>query len=94
MEVRLTAEQQSFVRQAIQSGRLRDEGEAVEEAMRLWAERERRRMEILAAVEGAEASLARGEGRTVTTRPQAKDLVGDIRRRGIARLSGATPPDE
>lgn len=63
MEVLLTADQRAFVRQAIDSGRLAREEDAVKEALTLWEERERNRAEILAAVDEAEAYLARGEAR-------------------------------
>jgi len=86
MEVQLTPDQKAFVRQAIESGRLEREEDAVKEALSLWEERERRRLEILVAVDHAEASLARGEGRSVTTPEETKQLVDDIKRRGIARL--------
>lgn len=65
MEVQLTPDQRAFVRQAIQSGRLHREEDAVQEALALWEERERIRAEILVPVDEAEASLARGEGRIV-----------------------------
>lgn len=65
MNVELTPDQKAFVRQAIESGRFTREEEAVQEAMALWEERERRRLEILAMVDEAEASLARGEGREI-----------------------------
>lgn len=41
MEVRLTPDQEAFVRQAIESGRLPRAEDAVEEALSLWEERER-----------------------------------------------------
>ena len=50
MEVQLTPDQKAFVRQAIESGRLEREEDAVAQALCLWEERERRRSEILAAV--------------------------------------------
>jgi hypothetical protein len=53
----------------------------------LWEERERRRLEILAAVELSKASLSRGEGRIVTTREESGQLVSDVARRGMARLA-------
>jgi len=65
MEVQLTPDQDAFIRQAIETGRLHRKEDAVQEAMSLWDERERRRLEILVAVDQAEASLARGEGRTL-----------------------------
>lgn len=51
----------------------------------LWEERERRRLEILTAVDNAEASLARGEGRVVTTYAEAVQLASNVERRGLAR---------
>jgi Arc/MetJ-type ribon-helix-helix transcriptional regulator len=92
MEVHLTPEQKTFARKAIESGRLQGEEDAVKEALAMWEERERRKLEILVAVEKAQASLARGEGRTVTTLEQAKDLAEDVKRRGLGRLKGEQKP--
>jgi Arc/MetJ-type ribon-helix-helix transcriptional regulator len=92
MEVHLTADQEAFVRQAIEAGRLQRTEEAVQEAMALWEERERRRTEILAAVDRAEASFARGEGRTVATHEDVTRLVADVKRRGVARLAAEQNP--
>ena len=92
MEVQLTPDQKAFVREAIESGRLQHEEEAVKEALRLWAERERRRLEILFAVDKAEASLARGEGRGVTTAEEARQLAADVKRRGLERLKAEQHP--
>jgi len=94
MEVRLTANQEAFIRQAIETGRLHHEEDAVEEAMLLWEERERRRLEILASVDKAEASLARGEGRRITTYEEVAQLAGDVKRRGMARLAADISSDE
>lgn len=84
MQVQLTPDQKAFVRQAIESGRLQREEDAVREALSLWEERERRRAEILAAVDEAELSLARGEGRTIRSAREAKSLVQAVARRGTA----------
>jgi len=87
MEVVLTQDQEAFIRQAIETGRLHRKEEAVQEAMSLWEERERRRLEILVAVDRAEASLARGEGRRITTHEDVTRLAADIEGRGMARLA-------
>lgn len=87
MEVQLTDDQKAFVRQAIQSGRYSGEEEALRDALALWEGRERRRAEILAAVDQAEASYARGEGRRITTREESAQIADDIKRRGLARLN-------
>jgi Arc/MetJ-type ribon-helix-helix transcriptional regulator len=87
MEVQLTPDQKAFIRQAIESGRLLSEEDAVKQAMSLWEKRERTRAEILAAVDEAEASLARGEGRRITTHEEVEQLAADVKRRGRARLA-------
>jgi Arc/MetJ-type ribon-helix-helix transcriptional regulator len=60
MEVHPTPDQQAFIRRAIESGRLHHEEDAVREALSLWEERERTRMEILGALDDAEADLGAG----------------------------------
>ncbi len=92
MEVHLTPDQEAFVRQAIESGRLLREEDAVKEALSLWEERERRRLEILVAVDRAESSLARGEGLRITTHEEVTQLAEDIKRRGMARLESEQKP--
>ena len=88
----VTAEQQALVSDAIASGRLQRPEDAMQQAPLLWEARERRRLEILAAVELSQTALARGEGRTVTTREESDRLVGDITRRGMARLAAEQQP--
>jgi Arc/MetJ-type ribon-helix-helix transcriptional regulator len=90
MEVHLTPDQKTFVRQAIEGGRLLREEDAVKEALSLWEERERTRAEFLAAVDEAEASLARDEGRIIT-QESMRELAGEVKRRGRARLAAERP---
>jgi Arc/MetJ-type ribon-helix-helix transcriptional regulator len=85
MEYRLTAEQQAFARLAIKTGRLRSEEEAIQEALVLWEERERGRVELLATLDDARASLARGDGRAIT-QDSMRELAAEVRDRGRARL--------
>jgi Arc/MetJ-type ribon-helix-helix transcriptional regulator len=66
MQIDLTPEQQDFVRQAIESGRFERPEDAVQAAMTLWVDRERRRAEILTAVDIAKASIRRGESIEIT----------------------------
>ena len=86
MEVQLTPDQKAFARQAIETGRLQHEEDAVKEALSLWEERERTRAEILSAVDEAEVSLARGEGRTIT-QESMRELADQVKQRGRARLA-------
>ncbi len=88
MEVELTSDQRAFARHAIETGRLRSEDDAVEEAFALWEERERRRIEFCATIDDARASLARGEGRPITPESMRK-LSTEVRERGRTRPLGA-----
>jgi Arc/MetJ-type ribon-helix-helix transcriptional regulator len=91
VDVRLTPDQDAFIREAIATGRFHREEDAVQEAMLLWEERERR-LEILTAVDKAEASLARGEGRRITTHEDVIQLAEDVKRRGMTRLAAEQNP--
>jgi putative addiction module CopG family antidote len=86
MKIDLTPEQQDFVRQAVESGRFECAEDAVQAALKLWPERERRRAEILAAVDAARASIARGEGIEITPESM-RALAEDINRRGRERAA-------
>lgn len=92
MNVQLTADQQAFVQKAIESGRFTREEEAVQEALALCEERERRRLEIVAMIDEADASLARGEGREFTkeSTPALVEEVKQRLRRRIAAERSAT----
>jgi putative addiction module CopG family antidote len=85
MNVDLTPDQRAFARRAIETGRFSREEEAVQEALLLWEERERRRVELLAALDEADASLARGEGRVITPESM-RTLAADVKQRGRRRL--------
>ena len=90
MNVELTPDQRAFVQKAIESGRFSREEEAVQEALSLWEDRERRRLEIVAMIDEAEASLARGEGREFTketTQALADEIKERLRRRIAAERS-------
>ena len=85
MEVDLTADQREFIRQPTETGRFHRAEDAAREALLLWEERERRRAEILAAVDTAETSIARGEGRAVT-QESTRELADEVKQRGRLRL--------
>ena len=92
MNVELTPDQRAFVQKAIESGRFTREEEAVQEALALWEERERRPLEIVAMIDDADASLARGEGREFTkeSTPALVDEIKQRLRRRIAAERSAT----
>ena len=88
--MRLTPDQEAFIQHAIETGRFNRVEDAVREALSLWEERERRRAEILAAVDVAGASLARGEGRSITEQSM-RELAGEVKKRGRARIANERP---
>ena len=87
MNVQLTPDQQAFIREGMESGRYLQEEDALRDALSMWEKRERRRAEILAAVDEADASISRGEGRIIRTREDLSQLGEDVKRRGLARLT-------
>ena len=89
MNVQLTAEQDSFLRRAVESGRFARTQDALREALDAWVERERRRDEWLAAIDEGEAAVASGD--IVELRAgSAKSLANDIIGRGLAALRDET----
>ena len=86
MNVDLTPDQRAFIRRAIDSGRFRREEEAVQEALSIWEERERRRAEILASLDETDASLGSGEGRPIT-QESMQTLAEEVKARGRSRLA-------
>ena len=90
MNVDLTPDQRAFVQRAIESGRFNHEEEAVQEALALWEERERRRLEILAALDEADAALARGEGIPITEESM-KALAEETKQRLRRRIAAERP---
>jgi Arc/MetJ-type ribon-helix-helix transcriptional regulator len=90
MDVQLTPDQKAFARRAIESGRLHSEQDAVQEALALWEERERQRVEFLLTLSDARASLARGEGRVITEESM-RQLASEVKERGRSRLLADLP---
>jgi putative addiction module CopG family antidote len=88
MQIELTAEADEFIRRSIATGRHRHAEDVVREALELWIERERRREELLAELDIAEAELARGEGIELT-KESMRELFEDAKRRGRARHAAA-----
>jgi putative addiction module CopG family antidote len=86
MRIELTDEEDEFIRRAIATGRHRRPEEAVREALELWIERERQREELLAALDEAEASVARGDVRIMPA-GSARELAEEVHQRGMARLA-------
>jgi antitoxin ParD1/3/4 len=60
MEVQLTPDQEAFIRKVVASGRYPSVEDAVRDAMARWEEGERARLELLVALDEAEADLEAG----------------------------------
>lgn len=86
MDVHLTPDQEAFIREAVDAGRFQRAEDAVEEALSLWEERERKRIEFLATLDDAKASLVRGEGRVITTESM-RALAEEVKQRGRFRFT-------
>lgn len=91
MEVRLTPDQEAFIRQGIETGRFHRAEDAVAEALSIWEERERKRAEFLATLDDAKSSLARDEGRVITQQ-SVRELAEEVKERGRARLDSEESP--
>jgi putative addiction module CopG family antidote len=79
MQFTPTPDQESFIRQAIASGRYRTPEDAVRDAMARWEESERARAELLAAFDEAEADLEAGHY-TDCTDAMLPQLADDLKR--------------
>ncbi|HEY2975883.1 MAG TPA: type II toxin-antitoxin system ParD family antitoxin [Pyrinomonadaceae bacterium] len=86
MEVELTPDQKAFIKHAIKTGRFQHERDAVREALSLWEERERRRLEFLESLDDARSSITLGKGRVITEQSMC-DLAEEVKERGRRRLT-------
>lgn len=86
MQIQLSPEQRSFVEMGIQQGRFRDPEEAMQEALSLWIERERVRLELLAEIEAGDDS-PRENDTVLDTDEEIADFLTDVEQRGLAKLS-------
>ena len=91
MQFEPTPEQISFINQAVASGRFNAPEEAISDALNLWLARERSRMEIIAALEAAEAEIDRGDC-TYYTRDELPRLAEELKQE--ARTRRAQQPHE
>jgi len=86
MDIRLTPDQEAFIREAVASGRFERPEDAVQEALSLWESRERRRTELLTSLDEAETSLSRDDGLEISEQ-SVRSLAEEVKRRGRARLA-------
>jgi putative addiction module CopG family antidote len=89
MDITLTPDQETFIRQAVESGRFRCVEDAVTEALLLWEERELLRTGFRVSLDEAKASIARGEGQDITP-DSMRQLAANTKSRLHARLAAET----
>jgi len=87
MEIELSPEQKSFVHLAIEEGRIQHPEDAVRDALALWEDRERARVELLHAIDAGIRELDAGEGTTYSAET-IHGLGESVKRRGRAKLAG------
>jgi len=90
MDVRLNRDQEQFIRRAIQNGGYGKAEDVVREALAMLEARERKRTELLAAVDFEEISISRAAGGNLPQRP-AREPGGKVKRGGRRRKRGAAP---
>jgi putative addiction module CopG family antidote len=69
MDVRLSPDQEEFIRQAVKKGRYGKAEDVVREALTMLEERERKRAEILDAMDFTEISISRAAGGDLPQQP-------------------------
>jgi Arc/MetJ-type ribon-helix-helix transcriptional regulator len=90
VQITLTPEQEAFIRRALEAGRIDRPEDAVMEALLLWEERELLRSDLIASLDEARSSIARGEGRVIT-QASMQALAEEAKQRLHSRLSAERP---
>jgi putative addiction module CopG family antidote len=86
MDVRLSPDQEEFIRQAVEKGRYGKAEDVVREALTMLEERERKRAEILDAMDFTEISISRAAGGNLPIRePGRKTKRGRVRKAKAAK---------
>lgn len=86
MHIDLTPDQEFLVRQAVDAGRYRSREDVVRDVLARWEGQERQRMELVAALDEADASVTRDEEQAITPESM-RALAEDVKRRAGARLA-------
>jgi len=86
MQIEITPEQDQIIRLGIEQGRYQDEAEAVRSALDSWVERERERLELIAAIEEGEQSLEEDGGIVLETKENIQNFFNGITEIGRERL--------
>ena len=85
MQIQLSPEQRSFIELGIQQGRFRDPGEAMQQALSLWTERERVRLELLAEIEAGDNSPRENDA-ILDSDEEIADFLAGVEQQGSNKL--------
>ena len=88
MQIELSPEQSSFVDLGIQEGRFRNPEEAMQQALALWVNRERARIELLASIEAGDDS-PREDDIVLDSEEEIAEFFAGVEKRGLAKLAAA-----
>ena len=83
MEVQLTPDQEEFIRKGMDEGRYKSADEAVQEAMAIWEDAQRSRLELLAALAEGDADIEAGRYREYDAN-SSPSLAEELKREGRA----------
>ena len=79
MQIELTPEQEDVVKFAIARGRIARPEDAVAQAMAFWIERERELADLIASLDEADASDARGESISIENDEELERVFDEIK---------------
>lgn len=86
MEIEFTPEQKSHIDLSMEQGRIQSPEEAVKDALSLWEERERARLDLLAEIDAGDSSFEGGEIVFESEESIAAWIEG-VKQRGRAKLA-------
>lgn len=89
MEIELTSEQDAFVQHLVQTGRYQNPAAAIHNAIDLWVERERGRLELIEAIEEGESDIEAGEFIDLDSDEAIVAMMEGVKRRGRATLAAS-----
>jgi len=85
LRVKPTPDQEAFIRDAIATGRYQSAEDVARVALQRWEDDERRRAELVAELNSADASIDRGEGVRADTREALTTAFDAIRTEARSR---------
>jgi putative addiction module CopG family antidote len=89
MQIELTPEHEAFIDHLVGTGRYQNPAAAIHNAMDLWVERERARLELIAAIEEGESDIEAGEYIDLDSDEAIAEIMEGVKRRGRVALAAS-----